>query len=126
MRTRSITCLLLTLVLTALPASADFEITNEGRSARTGPKGTQSRLGEIPLDSPRVLPAESGRQMRGGRHLRAHPNQDVSVGLIGPPGTTTILEAIGGVFIDIGEWRGGRPRDSHRPLKHGPSKAPNR
>ena len=124
MRTRSFFHAALALLLLAPNASADIEITAEGRSSRTTHKLSQSQLGEIPLDqsgSTSTVPRASGRQMRSGRYLRARPTEDFSVGLMGPPGTTTILDAIGGVFIDLGDWRRPRrPKSHHRSSPRAP------
>jgi len=96
---------LLLLLLAAPPAASETGLTEAGRSSRTGPKLTQSQLDEIPLDAPLHTPRpaadrESGRTLRGGRHLQARPTEAVSVGIVGCPGCTILLEALGGVFIE--------------------------
>ena len=91
----------LLLALNAAPAASETGLTEAGRSSRTGPKHTQSQLDEIPLDAPRAAAdRESGRTIRGGRHLQARPTEAVSVGIVGCPGCTILLEALGGVFIE--------------------------
>jgi hypothetical protein len=83
------------------PAASETGLTEAGRSSRTGPKGTQSGLDDIPLDAPRsAADRESGRTIRRGRHLAARPTETVSVGIVGCPGCTILLEALGGVFIE--------------------------
>lgn len=118
MRIRSLSgvaaSLLLSLVLGVPPAASETGVTEAGRSSRTGLKGTQSRLDEIPLDAPLHTPRpaadrESGRTIRGGRHLQASPTEAVSVGIVGCPGCTILLEALGGVFIERDA-----PRSRHR------------
>lgn len=91
----------LLLMLGAPPAASETGLTEAGRSSRTGPKSTQSQLDGIPLDSPRsVADRASGRTIRGGRHLEARPTEAISVGIVGCPGCTILLEALGGVFIE--------------------------
>ena len=97
------------LALGATPAASETERTDAGRSARTGPKSTQSRLDEIALDIPRsAADRETGRTIRSGRHLQARPTEEVSVGIVGCPGCTILLEALGGVFIERDAPRSGR------------------
>ncbi len=98
------------LAVGAQPAASETGRTEAGRSARTGPKGTQSRLDAIALDAPRsAADRRSGRTIRSGRHLRAHPTEEISVGIVGCPGCTILLEALGGVFIEREP-----PRPRHR------------
>jgi len=124
MRIRSligvVTSLPLLLMLGVAPAASETGLTEAGRSARTGPKHTQSQLDEIPLDAPPVPSAlipsraaadrESGRTIRGGRQLEARPTEAVSVGIVGCPGCTILLEALGGVFIEGDASRSRRHR----------------
>jgi len=88
------------LGLSPLPAWSDVERTEAGRSTRTGPKGLQRALDHLSLEEPGGRSRESGRQIRNGRLLRAAPTEPISVGIVGCPGCTTLLQAIGGVFIE--------------------------
>ena len=86
----------------ALPSTAvaDVSIESQGRFTRTGPKQIQSEFNGRPIDG---APVErpSGRTLSTrGRGLRAEPTQRVSVGIIGCPGCTEALEAVGGIVVD--------------------------
>ena len=86
----------------ALPsmAAADVSIESQGRFTRTGPKQPQSEFNGRQIDGP-VQERPSGRTLSTrGRHLHAQPTLRVSVGIIGCPGCTEALEAIGGVVVD--------------------------
>lgn len=107
MRTQSLIApltIVVALALACLPlaATGDVERNEAGRSARTGPKGPQSRLDGLPVDLLRPPSIrESGRRIADGRHLSARPTEDVSVGLVGCPGCAILLQSLGGLFVEI-------------------------
>lgn len=101
-------------ILSAPTALAGVEtIEDQGRRTQTGPKGLQVAVDGMPLIEERTSPTVSGYSVaEEGRLLRARPTQPVSVGLLGCPGCTWVLEAIGGVFVDAdGRTNFGRRRD---------------
>lgn len=85
-------------------AQADVTIEADGRRILTPPKQIQTALDGVALLSRQDAPAVSGRTMRNGRTLRARPTEPVVVGLVGCPGCTETLHAIGGVFVET-RWR---------------------
>ena len=97
------TLITVAVVLNAPIAFAGVEtIEDQGRRTQTGPKGLQVAVDGIPLVEEQTSPTPSGRSVQeNGRLLRARPTQPVSVGLLGCPGCTWVLEAIGGVFVDV-------------------------
>ena len=99
------TVILVSGLLFAPTALAGVEnIEDQGRRTQTGPKGPQVAVDGMLLVEPETSPTESGRLVNErGRMLRARPTQPVSVGLLGCPGCTWVLEAIGGVFVDVEE-----------------------
>ena len=96
----------------ALPstAAADVSIETQGRFTRTGPKQVQSEFNGRPIDGA-AEERPSGRTLSPrGRRLHAQPTQRVSVGIIGCPGCTEALEAVGGVVVDGRRMKARRPR----------------
>ncbi len=107
----------------ALPAPADVKVVRDGRRARTGPKLPQSALDGIPLRDPADAPRESGRELRiRGRKLHSKPSEEISVGLLGCPGCTTVLGALGGIYLDIGLRDRRGPRDERPRFEWAPGR----
>jgi len=102
---RILAAILLSLVTVLLtpPAYAGTEvIEGQGRRIQTGPKGIQAAVDGIPLVEEQTAPTASGYSMaEKGRLLSARPAEPVSVGLLGCPGCRWMLEAVGGVFINV-------------------------
>ncbi len=97
------TLLTVVALLAAPTAFAGSEtVEDEGRRTQTGPKGWQAAVDGMPLDEEPTSPAESGYvATKTGRRIHARPTQPVSVGLLGCPGCTWVLGAVGGVFVDV-------------------------
>ena len=82
-------------------------VQDKGRRIQTGPKGPQIVIDGITLHPDPATQAWSGYEStERGRMRHARPTQSVSVGLLGCPGCTWTLEALGGIFPDVDE--GGR------------------
>lgn len=91
-----------------LAASAEVGIEPEGRSTRTRAKQIQSEFNGriVHLDE---QDRRSGRTLGpAGRGLSSEPKQRVSVGIVGCPGCSEALEALGGVVVDGRRWGRGR------------------
>ncbi len=86
----------------AWPNDDPVELTPQGRRIQTGPKGPQRALDGVLLEEPVASRARIGTAIdEKRRSIRARPNQPISVGLMGCPGCTVVLDAIGGLFVDV-------------------------
>ena len=100
----------------ALPsvANADVSIESQGRFTRTGPKQPHAEFNGRPIDGAAVG-HPSGRKLAArGRRLHAQPTLRISVGIIGCPGCTEALEAVGGIVVDGRRERLGTGQERRR------------
>ena len=90
-----------------------------GRQIQTGPKAPQRTLDGALLEERDSSVSRTGLAIdETGRSIRAGPSQPISVGLMGCPGCTVVLGAIGGLFVDVDAYvppPKGRKRNRRRP-----------
>lgn len=114
------TVILVIAMMNAPAAWSDTErLDDHGRRSQTGPKGPQAELDGFPIVEVSKSPTETGYSVDDtGRQLRAGPTQPISVGLVGCPGCTVVLEAIGGLYLEVdGHRRRPTSEHGHRPIR---------
>jgi len=86
------------IIFLSLPwqAAGDTGI-KEGRFARTSKKALQSSLDHFPIVQKRQR--NTGYSVEKGRRLFSSPTEDFSVGLIGCPGCSYLLQSINGIYF---------------------------
>lgn len=99
---RRVAALAMTLAF-LIPSTAwsETEIVKEGRRTATGQKQHQSEINGVKIPPDDQTIAQPGRiRTAQGRSLRAAPQPDVSVGLIGCPGCGEVIDGVGLFFVD--------------------------